>query len=195
MLELHFQSISKARTLYLRNMLQTTKKDFLSINEYVLKMKELGDELVASGVNIGEKELLLYILDGLGPEYDVVVVNLTYHSSNATIQQAQFMLHKHEMRLERQHSALSNFHEHLNSALFASKQENTTNYSNPLTNSSGQRMLVPFHGQAVGHGYSHSPNVNITNSGPIPGLVYLAASSFDFGQSNYQGASYGRTGY
>ncbi|XP_031272893.1 uncharacterized protein LOC116131385 [Pistacia vera] len=85
-------------------------------------MKELGDELVATGVNIGDEELLLYILDGLGPKYDAVVANLTYNSSMASIYEAQFLLHKHEIRLERQNNALTNFHEHLTSALIAFKQ-------------------------------------------------------------------------
>ncbi|XP_031247791.1 uncharacterized protein LOC116105523 [Pistacia vera] len=87
-LELHFQSVFKARTLHLRNLLQTTKKDSCSISEYVLKMKEIGDELNASGVSMSDEELLLYILDGLGPEYDVVVANLTSNSSVITIQEA-----------------------------------------------------------------------------------------------------------
>ncbi|XP_031287175.1 uncharacterized protein LOC116145880 [Pistacia vera] len=121
-LELHFQSVSKARTLHLRNLLQITKKEGCNVSEYVLKIKELGDELIASGVNITDKELLLYILDGLGPEYDAVVANLTACSSQTTLQEAQFLLHKHEIRLERQQSSLSNFHEHMASALLASKQ-------------------------------------------------------------------------
>lgn len=117
-LELHFQSVSRAKTLHLRNLLQTTKKDASTVSEYVLKMKELGDELISNGVNITDEELLLYILDGLGLEYDVVVANLISNSSQTTLQEAQFLLHKHEIRLKRQHSSFTNFHE----ALMVSKQ-------------------------------------------------------------------------
>ncbi|XP_031264617.1 uncharacterized protein LOC116122954 [Pistacia vera] len=76
-----FQSVSKARTLHLRNLLQTTKKKACSVSEYVLKVTELGDELVASGVNLTDEELVLYILDGLGPKYDAMVANLVSTSS------------------------------------------------------------------------------------------------------------------
>ncbi|XP_031272892.1 uncharacterized protein LOC116131384 [Pistacia vera] len=117
-----FSVFSKARTLHLRNLLQTTKKESLSVNEYVLKMKELGDELVDSGVNLSDEELLLYILDGLRPEYDVVVPSLTYNSKDATLQEAELMFHKHEIRLARQSSALTYFHKQFTSTLIASKQ-------------------------------------------------------------------------
>lgn len=112
-LELHFQSVFRARTLHLRNLLRTTKKDSLSISDYVLRMKELGDELVASGVNISDEESLLYILE-------FVVGNLTSSSSQTILQEAQILLHKHEMRLERQNSSFVNFQDQI--ALMASKQ-------------------------------------------------------------------------
>ncbi|XP_031282144.1 uncharacterized protein LOC116140687 [Pistacia vera] len=120
-LELHFQSFSKARTLHLRNLLPSNKKESMSVNEYILKMKELGDELVASGVQIGDEELLLYILDGLGPKFNAMVANLVDNSSTTTLQEAQILLNKHEMRIEKQNSILSNFHG-ISSALLATKQ-------------------------------------------------------------------------
>lgn len=82
-LEMHFLTDSKARVLHLRNLLQTTRKENLSINDYILKMKEFAGSLTASGVNISDEELLLYVLDGLGPEYDAVVANLTSRSGLA----------------------------------------------------------------------------------------------------------------
>ncbi|XP_031250606.1 uncharacterized protein LOC116108504 [Pistacia vera] len=102
-LEMHFQYESKARALHFRNLLQSTRKESISIFDYVLKMKEYGDSLTASGRYIGDEELLLYILDGLGPKYDAVVATLTSRSSSTNLQEAQYYLHKHEMRLERQH--------------------------------------------------------------------------------------------
>lgn len=106
-------------------------------------MKELGDELIASGVNIDDEELLLYILDGLGPEYDAVVANLQLNSSHATLQEAQFLLHKHEMHLERQNGAMMNFHEHLSSALMASRQKPPETGSSLNLTSSGMLLYYP----------------------------------------------------
>ncbi|XP_031262018.1 uncharacterized protein LOC116120208 [Pistacia vera] len=78
-------SFSKARTLHLRNLLQNTKKESMGVNEYILRMKELGDELVANGVQIRDEQLLLYILDGLGPKFDAMEANLVANSSTATL--------------------------------------------------------------------------------------------------------------
>ncbi|XP_031263539.1 uncharacterized protein LOC116121741 [Pistacia vera] len=82
-LEMHFLIDSKARVLHLRNQLQTNRKDNSSIFEYVLKMKE-----IASGVTVSDEELLLYILDGLGSEYDAMVAALTIRSSEVSLQEA-----------------------------------------------------------------------------------------------------------
>ncbi|XP_031282060.1 uncharacterized protein LOC116140586 [Pistacia vera] len=97
-LEMHFLIDSKARILHLRNLLQTTRKEKLSINDYARKIKEVAGSLTASGVVVNDEELLMYILDGLGTEYDAVVANLTSRSGDVSLQEAQFLLHKHEMR-------------------------------------------------------------------------------------------------
>ncbi|KAK6151173.1 hypothetical protein DH2020_016105 [Rehmannia glutinosa] len=86
-----FQSQSKARALQLRFMLQTLKKGDLSVDAYILKMKSLADDLNSAGHIIGDDELVLYILGGLGTDYEYVVVNLTTRVEST-----------HEMRLQSQ---------------------------------------------------------------------------------------------
>ncbi|KAJ0081407.1 hypothetical protein Patl1_09761 [Pistacia atlantica] len=108
--EHHFFTESRARTMHLRNMLQSPKKESFSINEYVLKMKEFSDSLYSSGVHISTEDLIAYILDGLGPEYDAIVANLSSRS-DLTIQEVQFYLHKHEMRIERHSAIYGGMHE------------------------------------------------------------------------------------
>uniref|UniRef100_A0A803Q3P6 Uncharacterized protein n=1 Tax=Cannabis sativa TaxID=3483 RepID=A0A803Q3P6_CANSA len=49
----------------------------LSIHDYVLKMKTIVDGLTAAGQVFSDNDLILYILGGLKPEYDSVVINLT----------------------------------------------------------------------------------------------------------------------
>ncbi|XP_031283994.1 uncharacterized protein LOC116142726 [Pistacia vera] len=157
-LELHFQSTSKARTLHLQNLLQTTKKDAYTVSEYVLKMSKLGDELIASGMNITDEELLLYILDGLGPKYDVVVANLTSNNSQTTLQEAQFLLHKHEIRLERQHSSFTSFHDQMASTLVASKKKKNANESGLVPQSQHVSPNIPDVNPGILQRYSHLPN-------------------------------------
>ena len=49
----------------------------MSIEEYMLKMKNVVESLLATGQIITNEELILYILCGLGQEYESMVVNLT----------------------------------------------------------------------------------------------------------------------
>ena len=70
LLERLFATNSRAKMLQLRLQLQSTKKGSLSINDYFLKMRAIADTLTSTGQSISDDELLLYILGGLGSEYD-----------------------------------------------------------------------------------------------------------------------------
>ncbi|XP_031276878.1 uncharacterized protein LOC116135312 [Pistacia vera] len=104
-LENEFITNSKARALHFKNLLQTTQKGNLSVGDYVKKMKEIAENLSASGMVIADEDLLQYVLDGLGPKFDAVVVNLTSRIESkfdsVTLQEAQFLLQKYEIRLEK----------------------------------------------------------------------------------------------
>ena len=106
LLEQLFSTKSKALLLHLRFLLQTTKKGSLIIEDYILKIKSLAHELVSTGQVIPDDEIMLYILGGLGPEYESMVVNLT-SKDYVTLPEAQFMLQAHELHLENFHNALA----------------------------------------------------------------------------------------
>ncbi|KAL9426374.1 hypothetical protein AB3S75_033203 [Citrus x aurantiifolia] len=76
-LETLFASQSKARILQLKMQLQTTKKNAMTMSDYVNKMKNLADSLAMAGKYVTEDDLISYILAGLGTKYDPVVVNIT----------------------------------------------------------------------------------------------------------------------
>ena len=90
-LEQNFSAKSKARALQLRLSLQTMKKDNSSVEDYILKMKSLALSLMAAGQQITDDELILYILGGLGSEFEDVIVNLTSRES-ITLQEVQYIL-------------------------------------------------------------------------------------------------------
>ena len=62
-------------------------------------MKSFAHELMSAGQLIPDDELVLYILGGLGPEYESVTINLTSKDS-VTLVAAQYMLQAHELCLE-----------------------------------------------------------------------------------------------
>ena len=80
-LEKTFSAKSKAQALQLRLSLQTMKKGNIYVKDYILKMKSLAMSLMAAGQQITDDELILFILGGLGSEFEAVIVNLTSRES------------------------------------------------------------------------------------------------------------------
>ena len=99
-LKFFFVSDSKARTLQLCFMLQSLKKGALSINSYVLKKRNIIDMLYVLGKPILDEDLILYILGGLGPEFETIVVNITSRSEAISLQEVHYLLQSHEVHLE-----------------------------------------------------------------------------------------------
>ncbi|KAL5825484.1 hypothetical protein ACOSQ3_021547 [Xanthoceras sorbifolium] len=80
------------------------KKGARTVSDFVLKIKSIGDALKGAGEVVLDKDLLLSILNGIGHEYDPVVVLIANQSQNISIQEAQYMLMVHEQRIAHQNS-------------------------------------------------------------------------------------------
>ena len=78
----------------------TNPKERIQFNRgFILKMKARANDLMAAGQAISDDELILYILGGLGPEFESIIVNLTSRES-LTLQEVQYLLQTYEMKLE-----------------------------------------------------------------------------------------------
>uniref|UniRef100_A0A803QPL8 Polyprotein n=1 Tax=Cannabis sativa TaxID=3483 RepID=A0A803QPL8_CANSA len=62
-------------------------------------MKSYVDALAVVGQQISDEDLILYILGGLGQEYKAIIVNLIARENPLSLQEVQFMLHSHELRI------------------------------------------------------------------------------------------------
>eukprot|EP00261_Vitis_vinifera_P036785 XP_019078028.1 PREDICTED: dr1-associated corepressor homolog [Vitis vinifera] len=103
-LEKIFSAASKACIMQLRFQLQTTKKGGLSMMEYLLKIKSIVANLLAIGENITEQDRILYLLAGLGAEYNSFVITVTSGHEPLSLEEIHSMLLTHENRLEQQHT-------------------------------------------------------------------------------------------
>ena len=72
----------------------------MSIDDFILKMKQLEDTLMEGGEPISDERLCLYILGGLGSEYESIVVALTNRTEQLTLTDLQYSLQSHELRLQ-----------------------------------------------------------------------------------------------
>jgi hypothetical protein len=68
-----FGSQTRADTVNLRVELATTHKGNMNVTEYVSKTKNLGDDMVAAGRKLDDQELVEYILNSLGEDFNSVV--------------------------------------------------------------------------------------------------------------------------
>ncbi|KAL5740662.1 hypothetical protein ACOSQ2_029842 [Xanthoceras sorbifolium] len=80
--------------------LQSVKKGSSSISEYVIKVKGFGDGLKSAGQTVTDRDLLLSVLNGLGHEYDPVVVLISSQQTTMSLYKAQYMLMTHEQLIE-----------------------------------------------------------------------------------------------
>lgn len=85
MLDELFRSQSKARVMNLHFQLQNFKKGSLSIDDYALKMKLISNNLRAASQQLSDDDLIMYLLQGVGNEYDAVVVNLTTRTTQLSL--------------------------------------------------------------------------------------------------------------
>ena len=95
-----FGARTRARVLYLRTQIQTTKKGSSIIHEYYSKMKTLLNSLTAAGNSMNDDDFIMCVLAGLGPEYDSVVTNINSMQESPSISEVYGVLLSQENRTE-----------------------------------------------------------------------------------------------
>ncbi|XP_042031082.1 uncharacterized protein LOC121777788 [Salvia splendens] len=105
-LETSFASQSKAKAMQYKMQFQNIK-DSLPIIEYLGKIKRCCDLLAAIGCKISEDDQILYALNGLGPQYDPVMVAISARVDGWTMQEVSSLLMSFETRLEGSKSSSS----------------------------------------------------------------------------------------
>ncbi|KAL9462433.1 hypothetical protein AB3S75_000438 [Citrus x aurantiifolia] len=91
---------TRARVLYLRTQIQTTKKGSLTIHDYYSRMKTILNTLRAAGNNMGDEDFIMCVLAGVGPEYDSVVTNINSMPETPSLSEVYGMLLSQETRTE-----------------------------------------------------------------------------------------------
>jgi hypothetical protein len=97
-----FASHTRARTTNVRHALATTKKENMTVAQYYGKMKGLADEMAAAGKPLDDEELVMYICNGLDPEFNPLVSALITRVEPVTPTELYSQLLSFETRLELQ---------------------------------------------------------------------------------------------
>ncbi|KAI9195735.1 hypothetical protein LWI28_017622 [Acer negundo] len=87
--------------MQLKLQLHTLKKGTSSMTEYLMKKKSLIDALLYSGNVMSDDDKIMYVLGGLGPEYDPFVIPITSINGCYSLPEiTALLLTTHESRLE-----------------------------------------------------------------------------------------------
>ena len=99
-LEKVLSSSSRARIMQLRLQLQTTKKNSMSMIEYIMKLKNFSDSLAAIGEPVTEQDQIMNLLAGLGADYNAAVTSINARDNQLSIEAIHSLLLSFEHRLE-----------------------------------------------------------------------------------------------
>ncbi|KAI9170486.1 hypothetical protein LWI28_028783 [Acer negundo] len=95
-----FTSQSRANVMQLKLQLQTLKKSGSTMTEYLIEKKNIMDSLAYSGYILSEDDKIMYILGGLGADYDSFVIPITSMPNTYSIPGIIALLITHEARIE-----------------------------------------------------------------------------------------------
>ncbi|KAJ9550796.1 hypothetical protein OSB04_014841 [Centaurea solstitialis] len=99
-----YSASSLARVTELRTSLQTLKKQGLSITAYIQKLKGICNSLAAIGEPVTREDHLIYLLGGLGREYNAFVASIHTRADKPTVEEVHSLLMSFDYRLETQNA-------------------------------------------------------------------------------------------
>lgn len=86
--------------------MQNTKKVFLSINDYLLKIRGFVDLLAQTGYSLSAKDHIDAIFDGLPSEYDAFIMLINSDIDPCSVDDIEYLLLTQKTRIEKNNKAL-----------------------------------------------------------------------------------------
>lgn len=114
-LEKCFGSLSRSHFIQLKTQLQSVKKGSQSITEYIQRIKHLSDSLASASSPIDEDDIIIYVLNGLPPEYESFKTSVRIRSEPMSLEELQVLLLSEEMNIEATLKPVSDFFIHRSS--------------------------------------------------------------------------------
>lgn len=104
-IENQFRNNKEARAMQIDDELRTLKIGDLSIREYCERMKSLADQLANLDAPVGERNLVMYMLNGLNDKFDYISNVIKHQKPFPSFDDAKSMLQDEESRLKESHKA------------------------------------------------------------------------------------------
>ncbi|KAL5576633.1 hypothetical protein UlMin_018332 [Ulmus minor] len=181
-----FSSSSRARFMQLRLQLQTTKKNSMSMIEFIRKIKGFSNSLAAIEEPVSYQDQIMNLLAGLGADYNIVVTSISARDNQLFLEAIYSLLLTFEHRLEQQNSVdetgtmNANFTQNNKYAGGKNYSKNNQGYQKPSNHGTGQGGNSSYTYRAP---YTGSEKVTIGNGKQIPishvGTTSLVSDSSD----------------
>ncbi|KAJ3704768.1 hypothetical protein LUZ61_008473 [Rhynchospora tenuis] len=175
-----YASQSIARELELKLQLQTSKKGAKSCLQFTQHMQTLADRLRSIGSEISDHELMMYILQGLGTEFDNFVTAVTMQDTPPSLTKLNNLLLAHEARIQANLNSLSTSAVHLTDT---SSQNNPSQLSQEVFYSNNNQNRGFQGGRQNNTASRGSQSFNQHNGG---------RNTFNRGRGGYRGCGRGR---
>ncbi|XP_026420737.1 uncharacterized protein LOC113316800 isoform X2 [Papaver somniferum] len=128
-LEITFRSQLMARKSMLKNQLHNIKKGNLTILVYLQNIKTIADSLAAIGEKMSDSDLVMYVLHGLGREFDTFVVAAQNRETPFTFAELKPRLLNHEQWIIEQHQDSSTIFDQHPTTLYGKNGNGGNNFS------------------------------------------------------------------
>lgn len=106
----------------LRGRLQSVKRGSRSITEYLQEVKSIPDSLAAIKERVVDSDLVMYVLNGLGRDYDNFVVAVQNRENELSFADLKAKLTTHEQWLKEHHLETAAALEYVSSSAFLTKK-------------------------------------------------------------------------
>ena len=106
-MRIYFASQIRAKVSQFKTQLNNTKKGALSIDEYLLKIRNLVDLLAMVGEETKPKDHIEYIYRGLPEEYENFIMNMDTRAETLTVVEIESLLLTQESRIERKFNEIN----------------------------------------------------------------------------------------
>ncbi|KAM2157366.1 hypothetical protein ACFX1R_042948 [Malus domestica] len=144
-----YASVSKFRVNHLKTELHMIQKGTDSIDKYLLRMKNIRDQLTVASESVSNNDIMITGLAGLPKEYGVIRTVILARESSLTLKEFRAQLLGVEMEIEGKINVLSQnlsatyVHSSSSSSSFAASSSNAQSHSHILGNTVGTIIVVP----------------------------------------------------
>ncbi|CAN6725999.1 unnamed protein product [Malus baccata var. baccata] len=145
-----FASVSKSRVNHLKTKLHTIQKGTDSIDKYLLRLKNIRDQLTAAGESVSDNDIMIDGLVGLPKEYGVIRTVILARESSLTLKEFRAQLLGVEREIDGEINVLSQMLSAMyvqgstSSSNSAASSSNAQSHSHIPGNTEGTITAVPY---------------------------------------------------